>query len=95
MNSIGDVVLKEASAAYLNVPQARAQPDILDELAALGPFFAVEAHSQGAEPEPPWRPLAGLTHPSGLGARIGLVRGVLAARAGCPRRASSCGSRRP
>lgn len=68
----------------LNVPQARAQPDILDELAALGPFFAVEAHSQGAEPEPPWRPLAGLTHPSGLGARVGLVRGVLAARAGCP-----------
>jgi hypothetical protein len=66
------------------VPQARAQPDILDELAALGPFFAVEAHGPGAEAEPPWRPLAELTQPPGLGARVGLVRGVLAARAGCP-----------
>jgi hypothetical protein len=68
----------------LNVPQALAQPDVLDELAALGPFFAVEAHRPDTEPEPPWRPLAELTQPPGLGARVGLVRGALAARAGCP-----------
>jgi FhuF 2Fe-2S C-terminal domain len=66
------------------VPQARAQPGVLDELAALGPFFAVQAHHQDTEPAPPWRPLAELTQPSGLGARVGLVRGALADRAGCP-----------
>jgi len=66
----------------LNVPQARAQPGVLDELAALGPFFAVQAHRPGAAPEPSWRPLAELTQPPGLEERVGLVRGALAARAG-------------
>jgi hypothetical protein len=60
------------------------QPGVLDDLAALGPFFAVHAHRPGAGPVAPWRPLDELTQPSGLRARIGAVRGALAARAGRP-----------
>jgi FhuF 2Fe-2S C-terminal domain len=53
-------------------------------LAALGPFFAVETHQTGADPAPPWRPLAELAEPAGLRARIESVRGALAARSGGP-----------
>jgi Ferric iron reductase FhuF-like transporter/FhuF 2Fe-2S C-terminal domain len=65
------------------VATARAYPDLLDELAALGPFFAVEAHRPGAVPVQPWRPLAGLTAPSVLRDRIGVIRSALSGRAGC------------
>lgn len=55
----------------------------LDELAALGPFFAVESHSRGAAPPAPWRPGSELAGPSGaLGARIAVVRAALSARGG-------------
>ncbi len=58
---------------------------MLDDLAALGPFFAVRAHRPGQAPAAPWRPaseLAGL--PAPLAERVALVRGVLAARGGRP-----------
>lgn len=59
--------------------------DILDDLAALGPFFAVCTHPAGAEPRPPWRRLRELTGPGGLlSARIGAVREALADRTGRP-----------
>jgi hypothetical protein len=59
--------------------------DILDDLAALGPFFAVSSHPPGAEPRPPWRPLRELAGPGGpLPARIDAVRAALADRAGRP-----------
>jgi hypothetical protein len=59
--------------------------DILDDLAALGPFFAVSAHPSGAEPRPPWRPLRELAGPGGpLSGRIGAVRAALAERGGRP-----------
>lgn len=67
---------------------ARAQQDILGDLSALGPFFAVDAHPAGARPGPPWRPareLAELAEPAGpLLGRIGSVRAALADRGGCP-----------
>ena len=56
----------------------------LAALGTLGPFFAVHAHRPGDEPAAPWRPLEELTRPPGLRARIGVVRGALAARAGRP-----------
>jgi hypothetical protein len=57
---------------------------LLAELAGLGPFFAVETHEPGAPLRGPWQPLAGLTAGStSLAARIGQVRGGLAAAAGC------------
>jgi hypothetical protein len=59
--------------------------DVLDDLAALGPFFAVSAHPAGAEPRPPWRPLRELAGAGGpLPARIVAVRAGLAERAGRP-----------
>ena len=54
----------------------------MDELAALGPFFAVETHEPGADPALPWRPLAELAEPAGLQSRIDTIRGALAARSG-------------
>lgn len=64
---------------------ARAQQDILGDLSALGPFFAVDAHPAGARPAPPWRPARELAEPSGpLLGRIGSVRAGLADRGGCP-----------
>ena len=57
---------------------ARAHPDVLNELAALGPFFAVEAHRTGAVPVEPWRPLIDVTTPAVLHARIRVVRSALA-----------------
>jgi hypothetical protein len=68
----------------LSMSPARAQPDVLDFLAALGPFFAVEAHRPGADPAPPWRPLGELIRQPGLEQRISVVRDALAAQAGVP-----------
>jgi hypothetical protein len=68
--------------------------DLLGELAALGPYFAVEVHPPGSPPGPPWQPLGeltgtltapgALTAPDALSARISAVRERLAATAGCP-----------
>jgi hypothetical protein len=56
---------------------------VLDDLAALGPFFAVGSHRPGEAPAPPWRPVSELTTPSpALRDRIGAVRAALAARGG-------------
>ena len=54
---------------------------VLNELAGLGPFFAVASHPPGEAPVPPWRPVGELTVPSQvLRGRIGAVRAALAAR---------------
>ena len=56
---------------------------MLDDLAGLGPFFAVSAHPPGAAPVPPWRPVSELLSPSGpLTDRIASVRVALASRGG-------------
>jgi hypothetical protein len=58
---------------------------VLDDLTALGPFFAAGTHPRGAEPVPPWRPASELTSPSGpLRERIASVRAALAVRGGRP-----------
>jgi len=57
---------------------------LLADLAALGPYFAVEVHRPGS-PLPPWQSLGELTDsPGALAGRIGEVRERLAAAAGCP-----------
>ena len=56
---------------------------MLDDLVALGPFFAVSSHPPEAAPVPPWRPASELTGPSGpLRERIAAVRKALAASGG-------------
>ena len=56
---------------------------MLDELAAIGPYFAVSAHRPGEAPAAPWRPAGELASPSGaLRDRVASVRAALAARGG-------------
>jgi hypothetical protein len=56
---------------------------MLDDLAGLGPFFAVSSHRPEAAPVPPWRPVGELLSPSGpLADRIASVRAALASRDG-------------
>jgi hypothetical protein len=56
---------------------------MLDDLAGLGPFFAVSSHRPGTVPAPPWRPVGELLSPSGpLMDRIASVRVALASRGG-------------
>ena len=55
------------------------------ELAALGPYFAVDTHQLGRQPAAPWRPMTELVErPELLRQQIDAVRSVLAARAGLP-----------
>ena len=49
------------------------------ELAALGPFFAVQVHEGSAVPAPPWQRFGGLL--SNLDRRVQAVRGALAGNA--------------
>jgi hypothetical protein len=64
-------------------PAAGAQ--LLADLAALGPYFAVDVHRPGSPVRPPWQPLGELTgSPGALAGRIGEVRERLAIAAGCP-----------
>jgi hypothetical protein len=59
--------------------------DIQDDLAAFGPFVAVDVHPPGADPSPPWLALSDLTRqPGPLLRRIGSARAALAERAGRP-----------
>jgi FhuF-like iron-sulfur protein len=59
--------------------------ELLADLAALGPYFAVEVHRPGSPLRPPWQSLGELTgSPGALAGRIGEVRERLAAAAGCP-----------
>lgn len=56
---------------------------MLEDLAALGPFFAVRAHPPGQAPAAPWRAVSELAGgPGPLGERVAAVRAVLAARGG-------------
>jgi hypothetical protein len=58
---------------------------LLADLAALGPYFAVDVHRPGSPVRPPWQPLGELTSsPGAMARRIGEVRERLAAAAGCP-----------
>jgi hypothetical protein len=59
--------------------------DVLADLAALGPFFAVHSHPAGTDPGAPWRPLRELAdQPEPMLSRIGSVRAALARRGGRP-----------
>lgn len=56
---------------------------MLDDLAGLGPFFAVSSHPPGAMFVSPWRPASLLLHPSAaLADRIASVRAALAGQRG-------------
>jgi hypothetical protein len=58
---------------------------LLADLAALGPYFAVDVHDPGSPVRPPWQPLGELTgSPGALADRIGEVRERLAVAAGRP-----------
>jgi hypothetical protein len=58
---------------------------MLADLAALGPYFAVDVHRAAVPPQPPWQPLGELIDsPDALAARIGEVRERLAVAAGRP-----------
>jgi FhuF 2Fe-2S C-terminal domain len=58
---------------------------LLADLAALGPYFAVDVHHPGSPVRPPWQPFGELiSSPDALAGRIGEVRERLAAAAGCP-----------
>jgi FhuF 2Fe-2S C-terminal domain len=58
---------------------------LLADLAALGPYFAIDVHRAGSPPCPPWQPLGELIGaPEALASRIGEVRERLAAAAGRP-----------
>jgi hypothetical protein len=59
--------------------------DILKDLAALGPFFSVDAHLPGERPQPPWLEVGDLTsRPELTRRRIAAVRHALAASGGSP-----------
>lgn len=59
----------------------RVHRESFDGLAALGAFFAVEAHPTGAALQPPWRRLSELLkQPTTLDARVAATRAALAAR---------------
>ncbi|MFI6685167.1 (2Fe-2S)-binding protein [Streptomyces sp. NPDC050485] len=53
---------------------------VIEEIAALGPFFAVQAHPPGTEPYGPWRPMSRLL----LESRVTGTRDWLAAAGGQP-----------
>jgi hypothetical protein len=58
---------------------------LLADLAALGPYFAVDVHRPGSPVRPPWQPFGELiSSPGVLACRIGEVRERLAAAAGHP-----------
>ena len=58
---------------------------MLADLAAFGPYFAIDVHRVGSPPCPPWQPLSELIGaPDELAGRIGEVRERLAAAAGRP-----------
>jgi len=59
--------------------------ELLDRLAALGPFFAVHVHDAGTPAVPPWRPCSELVDdPAVLRGRVDSARAHLAAGAGRP-----------
>ena len=64
---------------------AQVGDQILQYLATLGPFFAVEGHEKNARPASPWRPLTDLTTSAdAMARRIAAVRQALGERGGRP-----------
>ncbi len=62
-------------------PSPAAIRSLRDDLAGLGPFFAVEIHGSDPGPASPWQPMEALvTDSSVLASRIDTVRAVLADR---------------
>ncbi|CAG6396962.1 (2Fe-2S)-binding protein [Streptomyces cocklensis] len=62
-------------------PHATAAPGaVVEEIAALGPFFAVTTHPAGAPPGEPWQPMAGALPAE----RAAAVQAYLAAAGGQP-----------
>jgi hypothetical protein len=62
-------------------PHGTAAPGaVVEEITALGPFFAVTTHPAGAPPAQPWQPMS----PALLAERAAAVRGYLAAGGGRP-----------
>ncbi|HET9256150.1 MAG TPA: (2Fe-2S)-binding protein [Pseudonocardiaceae bacterium] len=59
--------------------------EVVDDLAAFGPFFAVETHLPGSRPPPPWHPMNELiADPGALRDRVTAVGAALAAAGGRP-----------
>jgi hypothetical protein len=77
---------RNASLSYRDaMTSTEGGQDVLADLAALGPFFAVETHPPGTRPMVPWRPLNELTAAAGpLRTRIEAVRAALAERSDRP-----------
>jgi hypothetical protein len=56
---------------------------VIEEIAELGPFFAVQTHSPGSSTMDPWQNMSALVQdPAALSGRVLAVRGLLAAAGG-------------
>lgn len=67
----------------VSAPDPSTRAGFPSALAALGPFFAVDRHPDGASSTEPWRPISDLAEPGGaLLPRIERVRTALAASGG-------------
>jgi FhuF-like iron-sulfur protein len=76
-------VLRGVDVPVMPGAAGRARP--VADLAALGPYFAIDVHSVGSPLCPPWQALEELiSAPDALAGRIGEVRERLAAAAGRP-----------
>ena len=68
------LAVRRALVSHRNRPPAR-----LNDLASLGPFFAVETHVPGQLARPPWQPMTALVDgTAALPARVQAVRTALA-----------------
>ncbi|MFJ6213490.1 (2Fe-2S)-binding protein [Streptomyces sp. NPDC092296] len=64
-------------------PDGPASSAVIEEITALGPFFALHTHPAGSAPTPPWRPMSELVRdPAVPAARVAAVRDWLALAGG-------------